>query len=371
MVDWSTLPAELLHFIAARSFSLVEYKRFSSICVSWHSSVSGVKKNPFARRPLIDFNPIAPSETLLGDHVYSSNPGAFLSRAAFFRVTLSSSPSKGWIIKSDLDTNSGRFHLLNPLSRFPLRISSKSLDLLDFTVSEIQESYAVLKDAKGRLPNPGYQRSALVKVKEGEDHHHGILGIGRDGTINYWNENVLNGFKQMGHHFSDIIVHKGVTYVLDSKGIVWCINSDLEMSRYETSLDENMTNGCRRYYMRFVDCCGELYVIKRLPKENSRKRKSTLFQFSRTAGFKVYKIDKELAKWIEVKTLGDNAFVMATDTCFSVLAHEYYGCLPNSIYFIEDLEPKVFQLDNGNGSSITRKSESSESSFEMFFPSFL
>ncbi|KAG7585916.1 hypothetical protein ISN45_Aa02g012650 [Arabidopsis thaliana x Arabidopsis arenosa] len=371
--DWSNLPEDLLHFIADRLFSVVELKRFSSICKPWRSSVSDVNRsNPFPSRPLIHFNPIPPSETLQDDDDFDNfEPSAFLSRAAFFRVTLSSSSSKGWMIKSDVDINSGRFRLLNPLSRFPLRNSSESINLLEFTVSEIREAYAVLDHANGRFATPEFEKSALVKVKEGEDHHHGVLGIGCDGNINYWDGNVLKELEQMGDHFSDIIVHKGVTYVLDSRGIVWCINSDLEISRYETSLDENITNGCWED-LRFVECCEELYIVDRLSEEIPLKRGAVdLFHYSRTVGFKVYKMDEELAKWIEVTTLRDNAFVMATDTCFSVLAHEFYGCLPNSIYFTENRWPMVFELKNGNGSIITRKSESSKSSFEMFFPSFL
>ncbi|KAG7585919.1 F-box-like domain superfamily [Arabidopsis thaliana x Arabidopsis arenosa] len=370
--DWSNLPEELLHFIAVRLLSVVELKRFSSICSSWRSSVSDVNRsNPFPSRPLVHFNPIAPSVTLISKNCYRCDPGAFLSRAIFFRVTLSSSSSKGWMIKSDVDINSGRFRLLNPLRRIPLCNSSESIDLLEFTVSEIREAYAVLEHAKGRLATRGFERSALVKVKEGEDHHHGVLGIGRNGKINYWYGNVLKELEKMGDHFSNIIVHKGVTYVLDSQGIVWLINSDLEISRFETSLDENITNSCWGD-LRFVEGCGELYIVERLPKENHRKRKAgDLCHYSRTVGFKVYKMDEELGKWIEVKTLGDNAFVMATDTCFSVLAHEFYGCLPNSIYFTENKWPKVFELENGNGSIITRETESSKSSFEMFLPSFL
>ncbi|CAA0317754.1 unnamed protein product [Arabidopsis thaliana] len=79
-------------------------------------------------------------------------------------------------------------------------------------------------------------------------------------------------------------------------------------------------------------------------------------------------MDEELAKWIEVKSLGDNAFVIATDTCFSVLAHEFYGCLQNSIYFTDNKD--IFKLDNDNG-SIEIMSELSQSCFQMFVPSFL
>nr|ABK28784.1 F-box family protein [Arabidopsis thaliana] len=219
--DWSNLPEELLHMIVLLLFSVVELKRFRSICRSWRSSTSGVNRNnPFPSRPRIHFDPIDPSETLSSDDSYISRPGAFLSRAAFFRVTLSSSSSKGWMIKSDMDINSGRFRLLNVLSRYPLRLYSESIDLLEFTVSEIREAYTVLNTAKRRSATKGYQRSAPVKVKEGEGHRDGVLGIGRDGNINYWDGNVLSELKQMGDHFSDIIVHKGVTYVLDSKGNV-------------------------------------------------------------------------------------------------------------------------------------------------------
>ncbi|XP_010497508.1 PREDICTED: probable F-box protein At1g65740, partial [Camelina sativa] len=180
-------------------------------------STVDIDKNTFLGRPVIHFNPIEPSETLLHDVVYRCNPGAVLSNVAFFRVTLSSSPSKGWIIKSDVDIiNSRRICPVYPLSRYPLRCYSKSLNLLKVTVSKIQEAYVVLTKAKARVTAPGFQRSAHVKVKEGEDHHHGVLGIRWDGYITYWNGNVLRRLDQMGDHFSDIIVHKGVTYVLDS-----------------------------------------------------------------------------------------------------------------------------------------------------------
>ncbi|XP_024016559.1 F-box protein At2g17690-like [Eutrema salsugineum] len=64
-----------------------------------------------------------------------------------------------------------------------------------------------------------------------------------------------------------------------------------------------------------------------------------------TVGFKVYGIHEELGKWVEVNSVGDNAFLVATDYGFSVLANEFYGCLGNSIYFTnKECEIQVFKL---------------------------
>ncbi|KAG7585920.1 hypothetical protein ISN45_Aa02g012690 [Arabidopsis thaliana x Arabidopsis arenosa] len=363
MVDWSNLPEDLLNLIAGRLFSVIELKRFRSICRSWRSSVPGAgNNNPFRSRPLIHLNPY-PKKPLINRR----QRGEFLSRSAFFRVTLSSSPSQGWLIKSDVDINSGKFHLLDPLSRLPLRHSCASVDLLEFTITEIREAYEVHDWRTRRETRPRFKRVVLVKDKEGDNQ---VLGIRCTGKMKYWKIKTWKS-KKKSYEFSDIIVHKGrLTYALDSIGIVYWIRSDLKVIRFGPPVGDNITNGCSGE-RSLVECSGELYIVDRL-EENSRKRKAdTVYADAKTVCFKVYKFDDEQGKMIEVKSLGDKAFVMATDTCFSVLAHEFYGCLQNSIYFTEDKEIKVFKLDNGNGSSIETMSKFPQSCFQMFVPSFL
>ncbi|CAH8260547.1 unnamed protein product [Arabidopsis lyrata] len=411
MGDWSNLPKELLGLIAVRLFSIVEFNRFRSICKSWRSSASRANKNLFLSCPLIYFMPLEVHVTFQGNIIPALKYGPFLSRAAFFRVTLSSSPDQGWLIKSDTDLNSGKFHLLNSLSRLALRHSCKRIDLSEFIVSEIQEAYAVLeghmrKTARAVLEGHmrktarGFKRVFLVKVPGGD---HRVLVIGIDGLIRYWKEERWMRVKGQVAQFSDIVLEKGLTYALDTKGIVWWISSSYDISRFGPSLYGNITNGsCGE--KRYVRCRGVLYIVDRLIDENLLKRKADsladdanahfldadpghyffrvlhddvgnvnceLFEREcpKTIGFKVYEMDYELVKWVEVKSLGDNAFLMATDTCFSVLAREFYGCLPNSIYFTDkENEIKVFKLDDG---SITTMSESEQSCFQMFVPSFL
>ncbi|KAG7650684.1 putative F-box protein [Arabidopsis thaliana] len=360
MADWSTLPVDLLNMIAGRLFSNIELKRFRSICRSWRSSVPGAgKKNPFRTRPLILLNP-NPNKPLT-DH---RRRGEFLSRSAFFRVTLSSSPSQGWLIKSDVDVSSGKLHLLDPLSRLPMEHSRKRVDLSEFTITEIREAYQVHDWRTRKETRPIFKRVALVKDKEGDNQ---VLGIRSTGKMMYWDIKTWKA-KEEGYEFSDIIVHKGQTYALDSIGIVYWIRSDLKFIRFGPLVGD--WTGDRR----LVECCGDFYIVERLVGESTWKRKAddTGYEYAKTVGFKVYKFDDEQGKMMEVKSLGDKAFVIATDTCFSVLAHEFYGCLENAIYFTDDTMIKVFKLDNGNGSSIeTTIYPYAQSCFQMFVPSFL
>ncbi|XP_010470453.1 PREDICTED: putative F-box protein At1g65770 [Camelina sativa] len=368
--DWSTLPEELLRLIAVRLFSLVELNRFRSICSSWRSSASGAdNKHHFRSRPTLRH--LSFVTTKQKNRVSNTYHLMFLSRAAFFRVTLSSS-KQGWLIKSDEDINSKKLHLLDPFSRVALPHSRESLDLLEFTVSETGEAYAALTKRRGETDRD-FKKVVLVKANGWNQQ---LLGISRERYIKSWDGEFWSRLEEMSNRrFSDIIVHKGLTYALDLQGTVWWIDSRLRIYAYGPLFEETITNGCC-IEKSFVECCGELYIVERLFEESSRKRKADSLDSSgkglKTVGFKVYKMDEELAKWVEVKSLGDNAFVMATDTNFSVLANEFCGCLHNSVYFVdnEESEMKAFKLDNGNG-CIETMSEFSESCFQMFVPSFL
>ncbi|KFK38928.1 hypothetical protein AALP_AA3G178500 [Arabis alpina] len=335
--------------IAVRLFSALEFKRFRSICRSWRSSSSDI--NPFPPKPLLHLNPLIISVTSTYgniDQIYGLDLTAFLSRAAFFRVTLSSSERRqqGWLIKSDSDLGSEKFHLLNPLSRLPLQFCKQNIDLLEFTVSEIGEAFMIQTSRKKKLAH------AFKRVILGDSL---IFGVGVDGNI-----------------------------------------------RYGPSLDEDdTTSGCYSE-KSFVECCGELYIVDRLLEGKQRKRevdniddngnyvvrfpkliyaihdnagfqKCKLAQGKRpkTVGFNVFKMDEESGKWVEVKSLGDYAIVMATDCCFSVLANEFYGCLQSSIYFSDDEEElNMFKLDDGSITTTTTMTGVSHSCFEMFVPSF-
>ncbi|CAH2060480.1 unnamed protein product, partial [Thlaspi arvense] len=241
--------------------------------------------------------------------------GAFLSRLSFFRVAHSSSSSStGWLIKYDaVGLRYGTFNLINPLSRIPLHLRPrKSFNLSRFKVSEIQQAYMV-ENRSVEKETVGFRRLVLNGDQQ-------IIGVGCDWKLRYWNGEMWTRVKDQVAQFCDVIV--------DSKGLT-----------YGPLLDEDITIRCLNV-RSLVECCEEFYIVDRIFKNSgtvrsfygtsdpnkisaiyddvgiSRRGLSERRFCPKTFGFKVYKVDEESLKWVEVKSLGDNAIVIATDTCF-------------------------------------------------------
>ncbi|KAJ0251065.1 F-box protein [Hirschfeldia incana] len=364
-VKWSALPEELVDEIASRLFSKVELIRTRSLCKTWRSASSIHKRFPKRHnrnrvRALCPYN--------------SSTKPCVLSPAAFFRVFLSSCRNKGWLIKTqDADTETSK-KLLHPLSRVPMDSSHQTLDLLKYTVSEIHQSYDVYKyyDYSDQLTPNVFARVVLTdNLVFGVNSKKEIWWCNNEESNNNNNNNVWTRVSdEDAEYFSDIIVHKGQVYVMDVNGAIWWFSlSELKIYQYgpSTPVDYYEYDDCKD--KRLVEFCGELCIIHRYCKKFRVHEDDDV---EKTTGLKVYKMDMELVEWVEVKSLGGNAFVMETNSCFSVLARDYYGCLENAIYFTEEKDVKnvnVFKLGDG---SVTKSVESSsESCFQMFNPPFV
>ncbi|ESQ53520.1 hypothetical protein EUTSA_v10027241mg [Eutrema salsugineum] len=371
-VEWSDLLEELLDLIANRVFSNVELLRVRSICKSWRSAVATNKSFPNRRNR---------NRRRFLSHPYgiSNEKKCLLSPAALFRVIHSSCPNKGWLLKTQ-DVSDLRKKLLFPLSRLVIDSSHKTLDLLEFTVSEIHQSYDAYeyweKDSVASIKSYGFARVVLVdNLVFAVDRYKKLWWCNSGEESN--NDHVWTRMSdEEAEYFSDIIVHKGQVYALDLKGAIWWVSlSELKIYQYgpnSTPTGYYDSEYCREYLkdMRLVEHCGDLCIVYRFC-EILIKRPYSL----RTIGFKVYKMDEELVKWVQVNSLGDKAFVMATDICFSVLASEYYACLENSIYFTDEEDinnAKVFKFGDGpDGSIIKNVNSSSENCFQMFSPPFV
>ncbi|KAG7563523.1 hypothetical protein ISN44_As10g003210 [Arabidopsis suecica] len=364
--EWSDLPEELLDLIANRYSSNIDVLRIRSICKYWRSTFTMSKERlqfRFAR------------------YLPTSNKKikACLFPTTFFRITLPSScPNKGWLIRTSQASKYRKITLLSPISGELIIHSHQTLDLLKVGVSEIRQSYKIkifdeLKDEK--IQSDIFSNYDMKYDKKPSDVFYRVafldnmfFAINRDKKI--WCCNTREGSRSWTkinnqvEDFSDIILHKGRIYAVDLKGATWWISlSQLSVVQQtpSTPLDYYNYDSCED--TRLVEYCGDLCIVHQLS--------VTQHYIRRTVGFKVYKMDDDLAKWVEVSSLGDKALIVAWDSCFTVVASEYHGCLKNSIYFFYDYGEnlKVFKLDDG--SIIEMTDISSQSCFHMFSLPFL
>ncbi|PON33696.1 hypothetical protein TorRG33x02_354550, partial [Trema orientale] len=72
------------------------------------------------------------------------------------------------------------------------------------------------------------------------------------------------------------------------------------------------------------------------------KRYLRFTEVNETKMFRVFKWNMDLCKWVEIKSLGDNALFIGDNTSVSVLASDFVGCQKNSIYFTHDRDTTKF-----------------------------
>jgi hypothetical protein len=251
------------------------------------------------------------------------------------------------------ESDSGKLRLENPmLSNRDHRVirynilKPKTLNLLNFRVVELTKAYTLRFQFPGGPINPFsfvnklvvFPNSAWTNADECS-----ILMIFGDGKL---------GFAKCGDekltlvdgssNYDDIIVYKGQFYVVDRLGIVsWVDCSSLKLVPFLPPL---CGLGSRKH---LVESCGSLYVVDRYI-DGERCFESEIddgYTCSKVVGFEVYKLDEEWGRWVLVKSLGDQAFVLSSDCSFSVSAREFSGYKGDYIHFTDDNHQRlVFHL---------------------------
>ena len=136
--------------------------------------------------------------------------------------------------------------------------------------------------------------------------------------------------------------------MIDTLGNVsWIDNSSLKLVPFLPPL---CGLGSQKH---LVESCGALYVVDRYFNKERRRVEHTN-QYVRdcdgpkVVDFKVYKLDGEWGRWELEKSLGDRALVLGNDCCLSILAEEFTGYKRNCIFFNDQNETHVFNLEDSS-----------------------
>lgn len=138
--------------------------------------------------------------------------------------------------------------------------------------------------------------------------------------------------------FTDAIFYRGQIYMADCSncGIVVIDYEDLDQNKIvyasppSAVVDSlNFPQRAERAYL-VESIKGDLFYIRRFTKLNSTQMV--------TESFRVYKVvlNGSIVEYVEVKSIGDEAFFVGDSPSVSVLASSSSGCQPNSIYFTDD-----------------------------------
>ncbi|CAJ2644021.1 unnamed protein product [Trifolium pratense] len=304
--------------------------RFRSICSLWRS-----------------FLPLPP----LSNDLCIPHKGHFLIQTKIYRIQplqhdnepLTS--KKGWLIKVFQDSNSSKFYLLDLFTNKKLPSQDKStqkvVNLMNVQAIELFELYTLCDNG---FPHVSLGCKVILFSVEGCCMVFALIWGCKRLEVSIGEKKITISKDDGGKTFDDMIRYKGQIYVVDKTGTVFWINAlslklvqfspknfSCEMKQIWMNYDEN--------HKQLVECDGNLYMVHFYI--------DTRFgYFLKDVFVKVYKLDQEWGKWIDVKYLGDVSFVLGKDSNFALLAQDYHGCERNCIYFYFEDRASCFNLEN-------------------------
>lgn len=228
--------------------------------------------------------------------------------------------------------------------RYPSGSLPKVLNLLDFRFVELITQYSLTYDGivrgrsllqSGKVLKvalfPNFAWTEVENCMVFSVHEDGKLGVSKIGDDNWTLVDDKN------FYYDDIIVHKGQLYVVDKWGTIsWIDCSSMKLVQFSPPL---CGLGKKKH---LVECGGSLYVVDMYFIGEPHNPKGSYYE---AVDVKVYKLDEEWGRWLDVKSLGDHAFVLGKDSNLSLSARDYNGCEENSVYFCYRGSASMFSLE--------------------------
>ncbi|XP_062177489.1 F-box protein SKIP23-like isoform X2 [Alnus glutinosa] len=356
MADWSQLPKELLGLIAERLNSPFYQLRFRSVCSSWRSS--------FSPRPLLRLPGRFPF--IQGDGITDSTWGFHLSRRTIFLIRSPDArsqtpPNSSWLVKVE-EIHPSRMRLLNPLSRVQLKPLPTSfpnaMDLTYFNVLELGQEYVLpFGDSFGDLGNLYMEKVAFMSLGCGEiNEEFLLLTIHVSGKLAFFKSGdkrwtIIDDMPS----YDDVILFQREFYAVDDTGRTVLLGLSLDVSL----VAESVYGGDKKF---LVESNGELLLVDMYLSEGYVDVGDGFdidvyevfdeYVGERTVRFKVFRLDIEGKRWVEVDSLRDQVLFLGDDCAFSASMAELSlsGCIKGNCVLFPD---NFFYMRGEGGSSVS------------------
>ncbi|CAN4112602.1 unnamed protein product [Withania somnifera] len=342
MAEWSQLPRELVDLISKHLSTDTDFLRFRSVCSSWRYSVP-----PKPYPSSLSRFPILPN------HGIAENSWGFkLSKSPIY---LLHSPNQtpdnhGWIVKLDRE-NPQRMCLLNPLSRSqfkPLPSNfPKILDSSRYPVLELCQEYTLqfikYRPRANSINDAGnlYMEKVAVRLEKNgfvllTIHVSGKLVMYRSGDTKW---SIVD---ESSLPYDDVIMKDRDFYAVDNTGKGVLVKLSCGSAPELEVVAHSVFGGDKKF---LVESCGDLLMVDKYlsigPDDDLGYNENVEFyeefdcyMSERTVKFKVYKLDGDMQRWVEVNGLEDRILFVGDNCTFSALVSVLdSGCKGNCILF--------------------------------------
>ncbi|XAR69575.1 hypothetical protein NMG60_11001222 [Bertholletia excelsa] len=323
MVDWSSLPYDLVFMIANRIPAIEDFLAFSAVCHSWRSVYVNKSWSP---------SPHFPWLMLCENRADESNRAFFsfqkkrchllpLPQAQERRCWGSSC---GWLVTIGLDL---QIHLLNPVTQIRIALPPQSTfpHQPTFIAAENRGWYRahfIHKAFVFKTPVNGKRDELAVMAIHGMMNDH--LAVAKPGYDSWVTVETSPLFV-----YEDVTVFKDKIFAICGSGTLVLIEIDGANSPRAKQISPPPDGALPWQKLYLVESSGELLLVYRII--------GRLDDFSLgTISFEVYKFDFKANKWVRKDELGDQALFVGDNNSVSIACSSANCCKPNSIYFADD-----------------------------------
>lgn len=337
--DWASLPLTALILVLHKLLEPADHIRFAAVCKEWSALAKEFEYTTEHGHKLLPMLMI-PTGLQGKQKLYSISEGKIYNNAELPLPNNSKrwcSNGHGWMATVDLlDRNRLAITLVNPFKRAVMPIHLPPLDFnVQLHTSKLSFPKVILRADPVLNPDTyvviaiydRVRRSAFIK-----------------GGQNCWTY-----VEQLRSFLTDAIFHKSQVYAVGNWGWItsFDVNSNSSKEKLLTPRGYQFSRFASKGYL-VESTKGELLHVRRFLK----RRNETEERFCRfddkdiwclwTESFKVYKLlfnerHDSIVQQVEVKSLGDEALFVGDNYSVSVLASNFPGCQPNSIYYTDDL----------------------------------
>ncbi|KAK8609592.1 hypothetical protein V6N13_062037 [Hibiscus sabdariffa] len=322
--DWAGLPRNLVASILQRSVSVSEYLRLGAVCRAWHGvTMEDMDYLLPPPSPML----LVPSHAKQAWNLYSITDHKLLPLqfsmpcSAWFVGSLN-----GWLVTVD---DNFVVRLLDPLYLFlgePICHNPNAcitLPPLGTTVffqdgvrSNNRKIHKAVLSANPTISPDKYMVIAII------GYHDAELAFNRPSIDNEWCT-----FLRNYHSIEDVICFRDCIYAVDNTGDAFCCKvTDLEP---RTKYKFRHAGGQFPSKKHLIEStAGELMMV-----ECKGEWQPEGSGYSHRFDFKVWRMEDEGRKWMEMESLGDSAIFINHTISLSVVASDFPGCRPNCIYY--------------------------------------